>query len=187
MQRQLLPCTLSSLVLTVCVLPMVAQRPVTGCDEGVQLQIVTDRASYSPGATMHVKFLLANTGEQPLYLLRPVVQCSSPLGSFHLEILASNGKALRQLMCSSDTIMLDTEKVIGELNSPMYGVRLAQNEIYGIETDYVLPKKKGSYKIVAQLFHMGYFTDELRAALRERHMKVPQNNCPAPTVTIMVK
>jgi hypothetical protein len=55
-------------------------------DGGVQFQVVPDKRVYAPGATMNVMFIVANTGESPLYLFRNLSQCSSQMGSYYLAI-----------------------------------------------------------------------------------------------------
>jgi hypothetical protein len=71
-------CTLSLIVFFSLTTPYVS----SGGDEkrGIDFQILTDKTAYSPRSTMHVKFIVTNTSEEPLYLRRDVCVCSGQLG-----------------------------------------------------------------------------------------------------------
>jgi hypothetical protein len=171
----------------------------SSCDEGVDLQIITDRASYTQGATMHVKLLVTNTGKTPLYLFRGVGQCTSPFGSLRLDIRDQNGNevdwlrnskdpfSVDDLHCSMDAFTLDTLDVVEALGSQKTGVVLEEGQIFGREQSYVMPKRKGTYLLRAELNPPGFLTDEQKKALAQHYMRVLRGTCFASPVTITVK
>jgi hypothetical protein len=161
--------------------------PDPACDDGVKFQIVTDRVSYAPGATMHVKLLVTNTGKATLYLFRGMSQCSNPYSSLALDIRDQRNHEVKQLRCSLDPVLMDPQEIIEALNNPRTGVRLEEGQIYGKEQEYILPKKKGAYRLHAKPAQLGGPSDDLNAALEQHHMRVLRSTCSAPAVTITVK
>jgi hypothetical protein len=161
--------------------------PNPACEDGVEFQIVTDRPSYAPGATMHVKFLITNTDKAPLYLLRGMGQCSSPYGSLALDIRDQRNHEVKPLRCFVDPVLMHSQDIIDALNNPQTGVMLEEGQIYGQERDYVLPTKKGTYQLHAKLAQLGILSDDLKEALAQHHMRVLRSTCSAPAVTITVK
>jgi hypothetical protein len=160
-----------------------ASQPDAQCD--VDFQIVADRTTYSPGAIMHVKFLATNTGEQPLYFFRGISECSSQLGSFFLLVLDEKGHQANRSGCSIDFLM-ERMDVVGKLTAPESGIMLKAREIYGIEANVELPMKKGVYRLKAELVPAA-FTSEQKETLSRKDLKVLQERCAAPVVTITVK
>lgn len=161
--------------------------PNSSCDDSVNFQIITDRVSYAPGATMHVKFLVTNTGKGTLYLFRGMSQCSNPYSSLALDIRDQRNHEVKQLRCSLDPALMDPQEIIEALNNPPTGVRLEEGQIYGKEQEYILPKKKGAYRLHAKLAQLGGPSDDLNSALEQHHMRVLRGTCSAPAVTITVK
>jgi hypothetical protein len=160
-----------------------------GCDEGVNLQIMTDQTSYSPGAIMHVKFLITNTAKTPLYLFRGIGQCSSQHGWLSLQLRDLHNKEVEVegWECSADDFSMNTLDMVRFLSSPETGVLLQQGEIYGREADYNLPKKKGTFRLHLELAPAGFLTEEQKQALSQHQMRVLHSPCLAPAVTITVK
>jgi hypothetical protein len=153
--------------------------------EGVDFQVVPDKTVYSPGASMHVKFVVENTAESPVYLFRYLSQCSSQIGSYSLIIHDGDNRVVNRDLCSSD-LLWDKVDVVQELNDPKSGVQLRQYEIFGKEGDFKFPDKKGTYKLEGVLVPAG-FTDEHKAALSKNRMKVLRYPCAAPIVTIRIR
>jgi hypothetical protein len=151
----------------------------------VNFQIVPDKKIYRPGARMSVKFIVENTGELPLYLFRNLSQCSSQIGSYFLTIHDQTGRVVNQEGCSLD-MLWDKVDVVQELTDTKLGIQLRQHEIFGSEGSFKLPAKKGTYRLEGVLLAAGY-TPQQKAALSEKQMRVLQNSCSAPVMTITIK
>jgi hypothetical protein len=174
-----------AVVLSIC--SFFGEMPAaSGCDEGVDLQITTDKRLYPQGATIHVQFLVKNTDETPLYLFSAIGQCSSPLGWFSLRMRDPHNQQVRSFACAVDYLM-DQVDPVQELTDSKYGVRLEKNEIFGRVQEYKLPKEKGLYRLQADLGQVGYLTDEQNDALSKHHMRILHHTCSSPTVVIEVK
>lgn len=161
-----------------------AAAPDCGSENGVDFRIVTDKRSYAPAATLHVKFLITNPGEEPLYLFRLLSDCSSQIGSYLFFILDEKNKEVPKQRCSADLIM--DERVIDELSDPKFGIALRKYDIYGFEGEFQLPAKKGTYRLKAELWPPG-FTEKQKEILSQRQMRVLRSRCAAPIVTITIK
>jgi len=169
-----------------CAGPSLGEIPrSSGCEDGMNLQIVTDKRSYSPGATMHVKFVITNTSEKSLYLFSSVNQCSSPLGWLSLEIRDQRNQKVPTPPCSGEFDM-DALNVLQVLSTSKSGVQLQKNEIYGRVQDYELPKRKGTYRLHAEIAPADLKEDQKQELLRHQ-MRVLRNICQASVVTITVK
>jgi hypothetical protein len=153
-------------------------------ENGVDFRIVADNLSYAPGATLRVKFLVTNTGEEPLYLFRLLSDCSSQIGGYLFFILDQNNKEVPIQRCAADLIMDD--RVIDELSDPKFGIALRKYDIYGFQGEFQLPAKKGIYQLKAELWPPG-FTDKQKEILSQRQMRVLRSRCLAPIVTITIK
>src|SRR5271157_2923175 len=161
-------------------------RAVSGCDEGVDLRITTDKRLYAQGATIYVRFLVKNTDETPLYLFRAINQCSSPLGWLSLSMSDPHNQQVRSFACAVDYNMEEVDPV-QELSSSKFGVRLEKDEIFGRVQEYKLPKEKGLYRLQADIGQMGYLTDEQNDALLQHHMRILRHTCSSPIGVIEVK
>jgi len=155
-------------------------------DEGAGLQILTDRTSYAPGATMHVTFLVKNNGKTPLYLFRQVGQCTSPVGWLSLQLRDPQDHIAEHWGCSIDDFNFGDEDVVQTLSKQESSVFLQFGEIYGRQEDYKLPMRKGTFRLQAELAPPG-LTEEQKQSLSKHQMRVLQSTCKAPTVTITVK
>jgi hypothetical protein len=161
-------------------------RAASGCDEGVDLKITTDKRLYTQGATIYVQFLVKNTGETPLYLFRAINQCSSPLGWLSLSMSDPRDQQVRSFACAVDYNMDEVDPV-QELSGSKFGVRLEKDETFGRVQEYKLPKEKGLYRLHADLGQVGYLTDEQNDALSQHHMRILRHTCSSPVVVIEVK
>ena len=161
-------------------------RAASGCDEGVDLKITTDKRLYTQGATIYVQFLVKNTGETPLYLFRAINQCSSPLGWLSLSMSDPRDQQVRSFACAVDYNMDEVDPV-QELSGSKFGVRLEKDETFGRVQEYELPKEKGLYRLHANLGQVGYLTDEQNDALSQHHMRILRHTCSSPVVVIEVK
>jgi hypothetical protein len=161
-------------------------RAASGCDEGVDLKITTDKRLYTQGATIYVQFLVKNTGETPLYLFRAINQCSSPLGWLSLSMSDPRDQQVRSFACAVDYNMDEVDPV-QELSGSKFGVRLEKDETFGRVQEYKLPKEKGLYRLHADLGQVGYLTDEQNDALSRHHMRILRHTCSSPVVVIEVK
>lgn len=176
-------CALALIVLSVLIIR--AMPPDPDPENGVDFQIVTDKLVYAPGSTMQVKFLVTNTGKDPIYLFRSVSNCGSQLGSYSLSVFDHNGQQVAIQRCFSD-LFLDKLDVVEELTNPKLGILLEQWDIYGHVADFELPTKKGRYRLKAVLIPPGLLAKQ-KEILSQKHMRVLQSPCPAPIVTITIK
>jgi hypothetical protein len=163
----------------------VLHAPSSGNEEkGVDFQMLTDKTVYSSGSTMHVKFIVTNTGEEPLYLHRDLYVCSGQFGFVFFQILDNNNQDVRTSGCSNDNWPPGEE--VEHLADPKFWVLLKQGDIYGGSGDFELPAKKGAYRLKAELVPTG-FTEKQKDTLSQTHMRVLTEPCPAPLLTVTVK
>jgi hypothetical protein len=151
---------------------------------GVNFRILTDKAVYSPGSTMHVKFIVTNTIEEPLYLYRHLSVCSGQLGFVFFQILDHNNADVRTSGCSADGWPPGEE--VEYLADPKFWILLKQGDIYGGSADFDLPAKKGAYRLKGELVPTG-FTEKQKKTLSQKHMRVMTEPCSTPLVTIAVR
>jgi hypothetical protein len=151
---------------------------------GIAFQVVTDKTAYTPGSALRVKFIVTNTGESPLYLLRNLSECSSQQGFFFFLILDDKNQDVRGQGCSSDS--WPPEEDVERLADPQLWIRLNPGEIFGRELAFELPAKKGTYRLKAELTPTT-FTSKQKDILSQRQIRVLEKPCPAPTVTITVR
>jgi hypothetical protein len=157
------------------------------CDpaNSVGFDILPDRLVYSASSTMHVKFLVTNMGETPLYLFRNLSPCTSQIGFYSFLILDREDRTIPVQACSSDHDM-DSMDVVKTLTNPKLGLVLRQYEIHGVNWDFKLPSQKGTYRLRAQLvpptFNM--FQEQ---TLTQNGMRVLECPVRAPIVTIVVR
>src|ERR1700757_2815062 len=72
-------------------------------EKNTEVRLLTDRTVYRPGATMHLKFLVTNREEAPLYLYRAGMSpCTGQMGFFFLLLVDENGKEANTSGCSGD-------------------------------------------------------------------------------------
>ena len=136
---------------------------------------------------MHVRFLVTNSAETPLYLFRGIGQCTSQHGWLSLELRDVHNRDVERWACSADDFSMSTLDIVQFLRDPESGVFLQQGEIYGREEDYDLPKRKGTFRLHAELAPPGYLTAEQKEALAQHHIRILSSTCSAPTVAITVK
>jgi len=120
--------------------------PDCGPESHVTFQIVTDHLNYAPGASLHVKFLVTNTGEAPFYLSRHLNECGSPVGFASLQILDQGNQNVRDSGCSDDIGPINDNELTEVVTDPKFWILLQPREIYGGEATFALPTKKGTYR-----------------------------------------
>jgi hypothetical protein len=186
-------CLRNRLIFTICILatllgvspPLGGQLQATLCETGVGLQILTDKNSYAPGATMQVSFIVTNIGEQPLYLFRHAGRCTGQFGWFSLVIWNSRNRSVETHECSADYDM-EALDVVSFLRGSKSGVQLVEGEIYGKVLSYELPKERGTYRLQGQLTPAS-LKDDQEKELSEQKMRIPKRFCQSPAITITVK
>lgn len=156
-------------------------------DTGVESQVLTDKQTYAPGATMRVKLLVTNTEAAPLYLFRSTTTtCGATLGYFSLLILDDKGHVANSEGCGADAWPLGQFDAVKMLTDPTSGVRLAKSEIWGFETIERAPTKRGMYRLKAELIAPLLTKNQLQA-LSTAKMRAVTCSAPAPILTFMVK
>jgi hypothetical protein len=153
---------------------------------GVEFQIVPDKLTYSGGSTMHVKFIVTNTGDTPLYLYRNLSLCTSPKGSFLLQILDANNQETGQQLCSADSFPPKDDEIIREITTSELWIKLGSGKLYGSDWAADLPAKRGVYRLKAQLTPVG-FSAYQKELLANKGIRVVHSSCSAPLFTITVK
>jgi hypothetical protein len=160
--------------------------PSDGRERKVDFQVVADKAVYSPGSTMNVKFILTNTGETPLYVPRSLSECSNVEGSFFFRILDEKDNNVTGKECSSDVGPAWETHVMDQVIDPKLWIVLGPGEIFGKMSTFELPKRKGTYRLKAELTPPG-FSDTQREILGQSQIRVLRFPCAAPIVRVTVK
>ena len=178
-------CHLAAILSFNSVLGGMPQDSVT--KSGIDFRVVTDRLNYPPGSTLHVKFIVTNTSETPIYLSRGLSVCSGQFGFVYFQLLDQTNREVRKEGCSADSWPLPGQSdVLKEVSDPKFWILLQPQEIYGGEAAFELPAKKGTYRLKAELIPPA-FTDRQGEILAQQGTRVLQSPCPAPVVTITVR
>ena len=148
---------------------------------------MTDKIIYAPGAIMHIKLLIANTGDAPLYLFHSVSECSSPYGSLSLRVYDEHNQPVDIGGCSSDDFGVDKRDLVDLLTRSESGILLRQGDMYGQEQEYRLPKKQGIYRVRGLLAPVGSLTDTQEQALAQHQMNIVKTACASSIVKITIK
>jgi hypothetical protein len=96
-----------------------------------------------PGVMMNVKFLVTNTSSAPIYIYRHFGPCSDTDGFAAIEVKDKAGRPVQIGGCSGDGIGRTNDELIPYVKDPRYFALLLPGEIYGRETSFELPPKKG--------------------------------------------
>jgi hypothetical protein len=155
-------------------------------ESDVDFQIVADKHSYDPGSVLHVKFIVLNNGETPLLLYRAISNCGSQYGFVGFTILDHEGRPVDTTACSGDSWpplqQVDALKVVSD--SKLW-ILLRQGELYGGVADFDLPKKRGVYRLSAELIPPA-FTEDQKAILLQNRARI-LSRYKSPIVTIGIK
>jgi len=162
-------------------------KPNSACDDGLEFRLEIDKNSYTPGTTIHVRFVVRNDDSTPLYFFRNIGQCSSQIGWLALDLRDQNNHEVESWSCSADDFDFGKRDVAAILSASETGILLNKSEAYIREVDYQLPKQKGTFRLHAELAPPGYLTDKQRAALSKRNIRVLKSTCVAAPLTISVK
>lgn len=154
-------------------------------DGDVDFQVYPDKPSYPPGGTMSLKFLVTYVGDSSIYLNRHLGGCSNPDGFASLEILDKRNKNAREWDCAADSGPQRDSDLPSDVTNSTLWVRLMPNEIFGGVIRYDLPRKKGTYRLKAELFPTS-FTDKQREILSQNGIRVVRRPVQAPIVTITI-
>jgi|SRR6185437_6467521 len=179
-----------TVVVFALMVPAQSVLPQCGTKSDMDFQIVTDKLIYSPKSMVHVKFLVANTDytqKRVLHLYRLVSDCSSQMGQYRLTLLDKNNNWVPMQECSADVLM-DKVDALEVFTNPVTGIALKVGEVFGSEEDVLLPPKKGTYRLKAELFPAA-FNEKQRQALLDKQVRVLPGGCiiSAPVVTITIK
>lgn len=157
-----------------------------GKESKVNFQIVADKLVYSPGSSINVKFILTNTGETPLYVPRSLSVCSNIEGFFFFQILDQGDHNLIGKGCSSDVAPTWETHVMQQIVDQKFWIALEPGEIFGKTFTIELPRKKGTYRLKAELTPPG-FSDVQKQSLQQQQIRVLRSACPAPILRVIVR
>ena len=150
------------------------------------VRVLTDRPVYLPESTAEVRFIVANTGSAPFYLSRDADECSSQSGSFSLELVDKEDHESNVSGCSADIDPHKFTSVLEEHPNPELWVLLKPGEIFGKVEMLELPKKRGMYRLKAELYPPAFLQD-VKSVLTQRGIGVLQGPTPAPVVVLKVE
>lgn len=185
MKHALYGSVIASVVFCLLVFRGASTEPASECY--IDFQILTDQLIYAPASTAHLKFIVRNISETPLYLARPLADCSSQRGFVHLQMLDREGKNVNMQTCSADSWPpLQQRDVLKLFSDPKLWLFLMQGEIYGGGTDFVLPDKRGKYQLEAEITPPA-LSDTQKDILSRNRVRVLVRACSAPSVTIAIK
>jgi hypothetical protein len=155
------------------------------CDNGVTFRVsVPARKVYSPGASVRITVVIANSGLTELYMFRFINRCSSQLGSYHFTLLDDQGQTVRVQECYADDDM-DRLDVVKALTDAKTGITLNRQETFRLEQHIKLPTKRGVYRLRAELIPAALNPEQQRA-LSEHQMRIV-GRCLAADVVITVR
>ena len=163
-----------------------AQTAPAGREENLELQIVTDKLEYDPGSRVVVKSILTNRSEASVYVVRNLSSCLRWEGYVDLQILDKQGQGVKKTGCITDRSPIKGFDILKELNDSNLWILLGPLEVYGTLEDFELPRKKGTYRIMAELVPPQFDANQ-KGTLSQHKMSFLQNRLSAPVVTITVK
>ena len=185
-RSRLISLAVGAAVLWLCGLPSGALPQQEGSPVRASFLVLTDKLVYRPGSSAEVRFVVTNTGSSPFYLSRLMSECSGAEGSFFFEVLDRGNRDRRTGGCSADVYPEWWAQVLGKLSNPELFVLLRPGEIFGKLITVELPKKKGTYRLRAELHPPG-FPESVKRPLAEKHIGVLEGPWPAPVVVIKVE
>jgi hypothetical protein len=134
---------------------------------------------------MHVKLLVTNKADTPLYIFRSVDNCSSQLGWFGVIVYDRHQHEVNTRGFSGELDM-DLFNAVQVLSDRRTGTLLQKNEIYGQEQEFELPRKKGIYRIQGKIVPAS-LPESQKQELSHRQMRILTNTCSAPMLTITIR
>lgn len=155
-------------------------------EQNLELQIVTDKLEYGPGSRVVVKSIVTNRGEASVYVVRNLSSCVRWEGYVYLQILDKQGQGVKKTGCVTDRSPIKGFDIMKELNDANLWMLLGPLEVYGTMEGFELPRKKGTYRIKAELVPPQFDANQ-KGTLSQHKMSFLQNRLAAPVVTITVK
>jgi hypothetical protein len=106
--------------------------------DNIEFKIIMPQQIYSAGATARAWLVVINSGRSPIYLRRPLVQCSNySVGYADVRLLDKRGRDVnKEKRCAADGFLSDP---VADLADARFWIELAPGEIYGSEADIELP------------------------------------------------
>jgi hypothetical protein len=147
-------------------------------------QVVSDNYVYSLGDKLHLKLILTNEGQTPLYISREV-GCGGPTGFAVVDIVDDSGRRFAR-NCYADGIPRTDAELLELMANPKLWIQLQPGEIYGQERYYDLPPGKATYRVTAYLIPPGLEDTQL-TLLSKKGISVLRSLCKAPEISIAVK
>lgn len=156
--------------------------------DNVSFQILTDKLVYSSYSKMFVKFLIANTGSDSLYVHRSINSCGSLYGYYELHILDSKGLNVKKWECSGEDVWPGMQIVdpVSELRNPDW-IELRPGYIFGFQEEVDVPAVGGVYRVTAELVPPRNFSAHQKEVLVQKQMRILNNHHQAQFVSIRVK
>lgn len=154
-------------------------------EDAILFQISTPKNTYRPGEKAVINFTMVNRGATPIYIARRFV-CSKWTGFVDLRIQNSQGQNVENGGCDAFILPIPMDKIRQEVTDSRGWLRLDPYEMYGEEGEFELARKKGTYRLVADLLPPG-FTKQQKEFLASEQIHVLQAHHVAPAVTITVK
>jgi hypothetical protein len=168
--------------------PCAGQVGDSASGDDISFQIVTDESVYRLHSKMLVKFLVANTGSQSVYVHRSINSCGSIYGYYELRVLDSKGLNVKKWQCSGDGVWpgMQTVDPVSELRSSDW-IELHPGYIFGFQQEVDVPGVSGVYRIDAELVPPKNFSADQKAILAQKHMRILKARHQAQVVKVTVK
>jgi len=156
------------------------------CKDRIGFQILTDKGTYAPGATVQVRAVISNPiGGSPIYVFRVMGKCSSPFGWFELKVKNSARHDVATVPCFVH-FNADQLDLLATFHDEHSVIEIRPGEIYGRMLDLEAPKQVGVYQLETEIMPPAFTRSQSDELLRQ-NKKVLENPCIASGVTITVK
>jgi hypothetical protein len=153
--------------------------------DAVLFQFTTDKSEYRWGESALVRFTVENRGIEPIYLNRNMGTCSMWTGHVELTILDHRDHKVLRAGCDVFVTRIPDSRLKEALNSSEW-ILLLPGKAYSSQQSLDLPRTKGRYFLVADLWPPAFSNDQLQL-LASQGMRVLQSAHSAPRVTIAIK
>ena len=164
-----------------------APGPGSNTGETINFKVFANQATYSAGFKISLTFIVENTGNEPVHILRSTSNCSSPLGAVYLHVIDETGNRVPTTTCHVGIGPVSSSEMLQQVSSERAWLQLNPGEVWGrkIQVKFI-GNKRGVFRIRAELTPPAV-EKELRKSLAENNIKILERPHFSPTITINIE